>query len=498
MIKNPVIRGFNPDPSMIRIGDTYYLATSTFQWWPGVEIYESKDLEHWKRAVCPLNDPKRHDMHAVPDGGGVWAPCISYDGKKVYLVYTIVKERGATMQTDNYLITAEDIKGEWSDPIYLNSMGFDPSLFHDTDGRKYLLNLDNHYLERFNGLWLTEFDEKSGKLIGSPKKIYSEKSSELVEGAHIYHLNGWYYLLKAQGGTGVKHSAQMSRSKSLWGPYEDDEKIIIHSRNNPELYIQTAGHADIVETTSGWAMCHLGTRKGLGICGRETCMQSVYWTEDGWLRLSGGGENPKEEFDSGLKEHLYETEAAFCDFKKGEIPSIFKSLREPLKTEFTDRGVLLNGGAGPLSRFDQSILAMRIDEEEFYAETKVYFEPKSEKQLAGLIMYYDSNHWQLCHMTLSPEGKREIRLIVCDKGELTVKKRAEYDKNEAVFSAEIKDGTISYFANGEKFDEADALIISDTHMDLGFTGAMAGICCIDMYRREEKAEFEYFKWGKDI
>lgn len=487
-MKNPVIRGFNPDPSIIRIGDTYYIAASTFQWYPGVEIYESKDLEHWRLHSTPL----KLDLKGVPDGGGVWAPCLSYDGRKIYLVYTIVKERGVMMQTDNFVATAFDIDGEWSEGKYLNSMGFDPSLFHDDDGKKYLINLDNHYLNRFNGLWLTEFDEEKG-LIGEPKKIYAQKEDELVEGAHIYHLNGWYYLLKAQGGTGERHSAQVSRSRSIWGEYEDDEKILLHSRDNPDLYIQCAGHADIVKTPLGWVMCHLGERRGLGICGRETCMENVCFTEDGWLRLEGGGNTPCEEFHSGLESHTYEEER-YCDFKRGKIAKCFKSLREEVKTEFVPQGLKLRGGVGLTSRFDQTLLAVKIDEENFRAETKVTFSPKNEKQLAGLIMYYDSMHWHFCHLTKSAEGDQEIRVLTCEDNSLKIVVRKKYDGESVRFAAELLGEKITFYANGERLCEAPAKTISSKSVALGFTGAMAGMCVIDMYEKSREAVFEYFDW----
>lgn len=126
MIENPIIRGFNPDPSIIRVKDTYYIATSTFEWWPGVAVYSSKDLKNWRLDHYPLNRISQLNLQGVPDGGGIWAPCLSYDGNEVFLVYTNVKERGPFMTTDNYLVYTDDItSGKWSEPIYLNSLGFD-------------------------------------------------------------------------------------------------------------------------------------------------------------------------------------------------------------------------------------------------------------------------------------------------------------------------------------------------------------------------------------
>lgn len=148
MIKNPILKGFCPDPSIIRVGDDYYLANSTFEWWPGVRLWHSRDLEHWEQLPSPLNRTSQLNMLGNPPACGIWAPDISYDGKRFYLVYTDVKtQKGRYYNNHNYLVWARDICGPWSDPVYLNSTGFDPSLFHDTDGRTYLVNMRNGFRE---------------------------------------------------------------------------------------------------------------------------------------------------------------------------------------------------------------------------------------------------------------------------------------------------------------------------------------------------------------
>ena len=140
-IKNPILKGFHPDPSIIRVNDTYYIASSTFEWWPGVRIHESKDLVNWHLLTCPLSEKRLLDMTGDPDSGGIWAPDLSYHNGTFYLVYTDAKvTNGAFKDCVNYLTTAKDICGPWSDPVTLNTAGFDASLIHDDDGRKYLVN----------------------------------------------------------------------------------------------------------------------------------------------------------------------------------------------------------------------------------------------------------------------------------------------------------------------------------------------------------------------
>lgn len=513
MIENPIIRGFNPDPSIIRVGSDYYIATSTFEWWPGVNIYHSKDLKNWKLHSRPLNDKALLDLTGVPDGGGVWAPDLSYDGKNVYLVFTNVRERGPMMQTENYLIWTDDINGEWSEAVYLNSLGFDPSLFHDTDGRKWLISLDNHYGEgqRFNGLYIQEYDVKTKRLVGKRKKLYSEPNGELVEGSHIYKFNGLYYLLKAQGGTGERHSAQLSRSDTLSGDWEDMKEILMHTRGNPSYPLQKAGHGDIVETENGeMYMVHLASRyssEGHCIFGRETCIQKLEWGEDGWPHILGGGAFPKIYVpEIGEDNGKYEKNEMY-DFRNGIIPDCFQSLRVPLKERatFEENGLRLQGCDGLNSRYNQSLIARRIDDEKVTVKTKLHFEPESEKHLAGLVFIYDTCHWHYLYLTRSSvSGKKEIRILSCDDKKLIYNSEsAEIGDDEWIELVGRIDGEklqFSYGTGKEICDIGGALninILSDEHIYLGFTGAMVGICCQDLFRKEKCAVFEKMEYRRD-
>lgn len=513
-IENPILRGFNPDPSIIRIGEDYYIATSTFEWWPGVCIYHSRDLKNWELHSHPLNRASQLDLTGVPDGGGIWAPCLTYDGKTVYLVYTNVRERGPMMQNENYLVTTEDINGEWSEPVYLNSLGFDPSLFHDDDGRKWLISLDNHYREntRFNGLHIQEYDPVSKKLVGEIKKLYTEPGGELVEGSHLYRHNGMYYLLKAQGGTGPRHSAQLSRSKNMTGPWEDCPFILLHSRDNEDLPFQKAGHADLVDTPDGELyMVHLASRyscdEKVSIFGRETCIEKVEWTPDGWLRLSGGGANPHTyvEMPKGVKEEPYQKKVRY-DFKDGVLSPEFQTLRDPInnRMRFTEKGLCLRGCDGLNSHYGQSLIAKRIESSHMSVTTKVYFEPDWEKHLAGLVFIYDTSHWIYCYISRSNASKsKEINVIVCDNKKMSYP-TAPVEINEDVpveICGKIDGGRLIFsFDDGNGFreiGEVDINILTDEHIYLGFMGTMAGVCCQDLFKKEKCAEFEYIEFKEE-
>ena len=270
LIQNPILRGFNPDPSILRVGEDYYVATSTFEWYPGVQIHHSRDLVHWRLLTRPLNRASQLNMLGEADSCGIWAPCLTYADGFFWLIYTDVKRYGRTTvggasgaslrDFHNYLVTSPRIDGDWSDPVYLNSSGFDPSLFHDDDGRKYLVNmLWDHRPgnKRFAGIVLQEYSVTERKLIGRRQLIFSGTPLAFTEAPHLYKRDGWYYLLTAEGGTGWGHAVTMARSRTINGPYTlHPDTCILSARQRPDVELQRAGHADLVETPNGVQHIH--------------------------------------------------------------------------------------------------------------------------------------------------------------------------------------------------------------------------------------------------
>ena len=208
----------------------YYIATSTFEWYPGVQIHHSRDLVNWRLVRRPLERASQLDMRGEPDSCGYGRPCLSYADGKFWLVFTDVKRfDGDFKDAHNYIVTAPTIEAPWSDPIYVNSSGFDPSLFHDDDGRKWFVNMVWNHRDRagahlthpaFAGILLQEWDPASGRLIGPVKNIFAGSTLGLVEGPHLFKRGGWYYLTTAEGGTGYEHAVTMARSRAIDGPYE--------------------------------------------------------------------------------------------------------------------------------------------------------------------------------------------------------------------------------------------------------------------------------------
>jgi len=290
MIRNPILPGFNPDPSITRVGHDYYIATSTFEWYPGVQIHHSRDLVNWRLACRPLDRASQLDMRGNPDSCGVWAPCLSHADGVFWLIYTDVKRLdGNFKDAHNYLVTAPEIAGPWSDPVYLNSSGFDPSLFHDDDGRKWLLNMQwRHTTDSiggkpkhpaFDGILAQEYDAAARRLTGPIRNIFAGSAHGLVEGPHLFKRDGWYYLTTAEGGTGYDHAVTMARARDLHGPYELHPDIfLMTSKDAPDAPLQRAGHGQIVETPEGLTYhTHLCGRPLPGIrrclMGRETGLQ---------------------------------------------------------------------------------------------------------------------------------------------------------------------------------------------------------------------------------
>lgn len=524
-ITNPILTGFNPDPSILRVGDDYYIATSTFEWFPGVQIHHSKDLKNWKLITHPLNRTSQLNMAGNPNSCGVWAPCLSYNNGKFYLIFTDVKTfRGPYKDAHNYLVTADDIMGPWSEPIYLNSSGFDPSLFHDDDGRKWLVNMVwDHRQEKhpFGGILLQEFSEEEGKLVGPIHNIYKGTDIKLVEAPHLYKRNGYYYLMTAEGGTVLRHSVTMARSKDITGPYETDpNNPMLTSFNNPELELQRAGHASLVETQNGeWYLAHLVGRRmpSRGRCpmGRETAIQKVEWTEEDWLRLVDGSNEPKLVVEGpDLPEHPWEEVPARDDFDSDELSVHYQFLRVDLhekeQISLTERpGYLrIKGGESLNSHHTQALVARRQKSFFYTAETKLEFDPETFQQMAGLICLYDNRNFYYLHVTWHEDLGRcldlqsfvageyseplhQERISVSDEGPIYLKAKVDYDKLRFFYSEDGKNWNFT----GQILD---ASTLSDEFEKPGgdghFTGAFVGMCCQDLSGRKKPADFDYFEY----
>lgn len=534
-ISNPVLTGFHADPSMIRVGDTYYIANSTFEWFPGVRLHESKDLVHWSILPSPLERTSQLDMKGNPSSGGIWAPDLSYADGRFWLVYTDVKVvNGAFKDCTNYLVTAEDIHGPWSEPVRINGVGFDASLFHDDDGRKYLVQQTwdfREYHHQFDGITLTEFDVDTMQLKPeTARTIWDGTAVKVTEGPHLYKKDGWYYLFAAEGGTMYEHQESVARSRTL------DERSFevmpngpfIGNFDTPDTYLQKQGHGALVDTPSGeWYYASLcgrpwrhdtepahGTR-GWCTLGRETSIQKVEWDEDGWPRVVGGhgGQRYVDAPKDAIETVAPATRDERDEFESDELGPNWNTLRVP----FTDAmgtvgdGKLALRGQGSLCNlFDLSLVARRWQAFDFDAETKVRFDPKNYMQMAGLTNYYDDLCWSWAFVTW--DEKRHARVIEVAQNDFN--QYTSFLKDDAIVVPEDAEAvwlrtkvrteyySYEYSFDGERFTEIpvklDAKILSDDYVNQRyggfFTGAFVGLACVDLSGYDAKAEFDYFDY----
>ena len=534
-IANPVLPGFNADPSMIRVGDTYYIANSTFEWFPGVRLHESKDMVHWNLLPSPLSRTSQLDMRGNPSSGGIWAPDLSYADGKFWLIYTDVKVvNGAFKDCTNYLVTAESIHGPWSEPIRVNGVGFDASLFHDDDGRKYLVQQTwdfREYHHGFDGITLTEFDVKTMKLKPETERtIWRGTDVKLTEGPHLYKINGYYYLFAAEGGTVYTHQEVVARSKSLDAlSFEGmPSNPFITNFDTPRSYLQKQGHGALVDTPSGeWYYASLCGRpwhhdnesftdpRGWCTLGRETSIQKVEWTEDGWPYIVGGhgGQRYVDAPKDAIETEAPADHSQHDDFMSDTLDLNWNTLRVPFDGEMgkVGGGVLELRGQGSLCNlFDLSLVARRWQAFNFDATVKVEFDPKNYRQMAGLTNYYDDLCWSWVFVTW--DERRQCRVIEVAQNDfnnytsflrdtapavpddvksvwLRTKVRKQWYSYEYSF-----DGT-SWVDLGVKLD---AKILSDDYIlrRYGgfFTGAFVGLAAIDHSGYERVATFSEFDY----
>ena len=408
MIKNPILPGFNPDPCICRKGDDYYLAVSTFEWFPGIPIYHSRDLKHWELYTHVLTDDEKVDLKKLPSAKGIWAPCLTYCQEEdlFYVVYGVMNSMNARyFDVDNYLITAKDIRGPWSEPVYLHSSGFDASIFHDDNGKKYIVSLEWETrlgYEKPGSICMVEYDPVKKEIVGYPKRMWRGGTDRgCIEAPHLTKRGEYYYIMCAEGGTGYNHCVTMGRSSQVWGPYERDPQNPIvtnvpgvsYERSdpdhlkpkyfNPDSILQKSGHGSYVELPTGEVyLVHLCARLFVPeLCctlGRETSIQKMMWTEDGWLRMADGSNLAKMETpEPHLPEVPLQMPPEFDDFNSPQLGNFYYAPRI-MPTRFADvtarpGWVRLRGQESRTSLNKVSILARKLTSVHARITTKMDF-----------------------------------------------------------------------------------------------------------------------------
>ena len=537
MIKNPILTGFNPDPCICRKGDDFYIAVSSFEWLPGIPIYHSKDLKHWELYTHVLTLNSQVELRKLPSAKGVWAPSLTYceEEDSFYVIYGVMNSMNARyFDVDNYLIKAKDIRGPWTEPVYLHSAGFDASILHDDDGRKYIVSLEweiRDGYEKPGVICVAEYDTKNKCLKEYPKRIYNGGTDRgCIEAPHLTKRGEYYYLMCAEGGTGYNHCVTMARSKSPYGPFEKDpmNPILTSSPNNsneradwdhlkpryynPESALQKSGHGSYVNLDEKTAyLVHLCARPFVPelrcTLGRESAIQKMIWTDDGWLRMADGTNLAKIETEEA---YLPAFDAEILpdrdDFDETVLRKDYYSPRI-FPNEFTDstsrEGFIRLRGQESLSSLNRvSLLCRKLPSVDIEASSGLDFNPEIYQHSAGLVLYYDNMNYIALRKYYSDTLKQPVVAIISlENGE----KKEHLDTRTAVDDRVLRfelivSGRESYFKWGYEGEDTKPIgpvfatdKLSDEYCKYGeFTGTMVGIFAVDSMFHKKEADFDYF------
>ena len=401
--QNPIIPGFHPDPGICRVGDDYYLVNSSFEFFPGVPIFQSKDMVHWRQLGYCLTRKSQLNLDHARASGGIYAPTLRYHDGRFYMVTTLVDTGG------NFFVTATNPAGPWSEPIWIDHAGIDPSLFFDDDGTVYYARHEgggDGYIAQ------GKINLPSGKLDGNLKEIWRGTGGIWPEGPHLYKIDGKYFLMIAEGGTSYGHMITIARGDSPFGPFVSDPKnpILTH-RDHPEDPIQALGHADLVETPDGWWTVCLGIRPQGGKfhhLGRETFLAPVKWPADGWPVVTFETNPPAPR----LPQRIWKKEPARDGFDKTNLNLQWNFLRNPYGENFslTERPGWLRLKGSPVTMNDvdsPSFVGRRQTDLSCRFSTRLDFKPQRENEEAGLVIRgNEKNHFEI-GVTLK-DGKRQV------------------------------------------------------------------------------------------
>ncbi len=514
---NPILAGFYPDPSICRAGDDFYIVNSSFAYYPGLPLFHSKDLLNWKQIGYAMDRPEQLNLDGAGVSRGLFAPAISYHEGTFYIVCTEVSKLG------NFVITAKDPKGPWSNPVSLPQVnGIDPSLFFDDNGKAYIVfnsippdNISQH--DGHRTIRLFEFDAKNLKVTGEEKLLVNggtdmAKKPVWIEGPHLLKKDGWYYLVCAEGGTGYNHSEVVFRSRSIEGPFISYEKNPIltqrqldPNRKNP---VTTAGHADLVQGKDGkWWAIFLACRPYEGDyynAGRETFMAPVLW-KDGWPEFELGGEEIKYSYPinavADKKREAFNGNYLFRDdFNSKTLNTRYRFLRT-----VRDNWYELSGKPGYLTmklrpancegKDNPSLICFNQPHLKGHAATSLVFTPKADNEKAGLLLFQNEKTYYYLCKTMQ-DSKQVVALY---KGAALVTSKTISTGKEIFFKIEANGDNYSFYYGIQKnkwellHGNADAKYLS-TKTAGGFVGCIyAMYATSDGNPTENTAAYNWFE-----
>jgi len=421
MYRNPIIRGFYPDPSICRVGDDYYMVHSTFEYFPGVPVFHSRDLVNWRLIGHCLTRKSQLNLEGRQSSHGIFAPTIRYHNGVFYMITTHVWGGG------NFYVYATNPAGPWSDPVWLDREGIDPSLFFDEDGKVY-------YHRQVGGergyIGLQLIDIKTGKLIGEMKEIWRGTGGVWPEGPHLYKINGKYYLMISEGGTSYDHCITIARSDSPWGPYEPcPHNPILTHKHLPDHPFQGLGHGDLVEPPDGWWIVFLGFRPVGGRhhhLGRETFLAPLKWNEEGWPVINDNKPIAEVMTARKLPPCPWPKPPNRVEFSDPTLPLEWVFVRNPIEENYslTERPGFLRLKGASVSLRDigsPTFVGRRQTAFNCVVRTRVSFTPTADNEEAGLaIRGNERNHAVL--VVTRRENQTVVALKIARNGQTAPEK----------------------------------------------------------------------------
>jgi alpha-N-arabinofuranosidase len=497
---NPVIPGFNPDPTVCRAGDDFYLATSTFEYFPGLPIYHSRDLINWDLIGNALDRDTQLSLQSTKSSDGLFAPTLRYNKGTFYLTCNNVGGGG------NFIVTSKNPAGPWSEPFWLDDYGIDGSMFFDDDGKIYYSRAG---IDGQNGIMQAELDPATLKLATPFKQVW-EYEGEWNEGPHLYKIKGKYYVIAATGGTESQHQEVVARGGNPWGPFESNPfNPMLTERDDPNSPIQCAGHADLVEGPDGsWWAVFLGVRRheGTSALGRETFLAPVRWVEGGWPII---GDN-----------HHVATQMEFPSFVKSStlqknqrqhfnIPALGPEwiyVRNPQRQNYSlsERpGFLrIRGSAGTLEKITpQSFIGRRQQDFKMSTRCSLEFSPSSDNEEAGLCLRAnDDNHYQIAAGRLEGEKVVFFRSVLDSQGVIM----ASAPCVSSIVFLEIAGNESRYQFSWSKDGKEWHVLAGASSKDVSpeniksFTGAVIGMYSTGNGKPcQNPADFEWFEYSAE-
>ncbi|MGN1154574.1 MAG: family 43 glycosylhydrolase [Agathobacter sp.] len=502
LVKNPIVRGFYPDPSVCEANGKYYMVCSSFEYFPGVPLFESEDLVNWKQIGHCLTRKSQVELSGVRSSGGVFAPTIRYHEGVFYMV------TNNNSYNKNFYIKTEDIYGEWSDPFIVDQEGIDPSLLFE-EGKVYFTSNGND-AEGRGCILQCEIDINTGEKLTESRPIWHGSGGRYLESPHLYHFGDWYYIMVAEGGTEYGHMVTYAKGKTPYGPFESyPGNPVLTNRNlgGHQSLIQGIGHGDLIQDKQGRTfMVTLGFRQqGMWMpfhqLGREVYLSPVFWQEDGWFTAGVNGtvaEEMEMDIDAApQKEGIYDVSFETL----GETSVRWCHLREyePENYNFTKKGADLCGNAHTLEETECPTF-LGIRQSEF--DTELSVDVESEGDEAGVTFYLcEDHHYDLAVRNITTEKgtvKSVVLHLCCGDVKMDVKE-VEIPKSQKEVCLQITSTPEEYFfyatIAGEKvyMGKARSKYLT-SEVAGGFTGVVMGMYAINHRNERKWAQFANLNW----